>query len=101
MYFISNITTNRDLHRHKLRVHAGMQHLSEDAELADILRQALEVDELVRRRRGLVLVSFGEVGHNAGCGVEEAESWCGGAEGLASGECAVAEKSAAETESEH
>jgi len=101
MYFISNITTNRNLHRHKLRVHAGMQHLSEDAKLADVLRQALEVDELMRRRRRLVLVSFGEVSHDAGCGVEEAESRCGGAKGLAGGNCAVAEKSATETGSEH
>ena len=101
MYFISNITTNRNLHRHKLRVHAGMQHLAENAKLANVLCQALEVDELVRRRRRLVLVSLGKIGHDAGRGVEEAESWCDGAEGLASGECAVAEKSAAETESEH
>jgi len=78
-----------------------MQHLAEDAELANILGQALEVDELVGRRRRLVLVSFRKVGHDAGCGVERAESWCGGAKDLTSGECAVAEKSAAKTGSEH
>jgi len=78
-----------------------VQHLAKNAKFADILGEALEVDELMRRRCGLVLVSLGEVGHDAGCGVEEAEGRCGGAEGLAGCECAGAEESVAEAGSEH
>lgn len=55
MYFVTNITADRDLHCYKLAVESSVQHLSELPKGPHLRREVLEVEHLVlwRVRRHL------------------------------------------------